>query len=208
MVELGLTAGTNISDLRSLSLDQIAALRFDEKVIVEAFESLYTRFNRIQHTDPRTAPSLGAGRIKYEVWMHNTTYVHLDCCTTQRYIQALMRLRLVSCFLRCDDHTAPRADRICLLCRCNQIEDEKHVMLECPRYTRIRRMAIFTPLYRNCRGDMNAFINQKDQFKISHLVYTILKRREELMDQLRLGHHMFDSSDEDEEPDVVAVASR
>jgi len=87
------------------------------------------------------------------------------------------------------------------------MEDEMHVALECPRYKRIQQHYAFQPLFPNLHGrDMNTrlhnLMNNKDQFKLSHFIFTVLRRRDELVSQLAQPHDMWDSSDEDSEVDI------
>ena len=62
-------------------------------------------------------------------------YVLLVCVHSNSDWKALCRLRLCSHRLfieRCRWKSTPRVDRKCTLC--NEIEDEYHDMLICPRY--------------------------------------------------------------------------
>jgi hypothetical protein len=170
------------------------ALQFEEDKIVQGFQACYARFMQPGNIDPRHAPSAGACLAKYECWFHNEDRPYMLLSTAEQYIKCLMRLRLGSLPLRCSDHTKPREERVCTLCRCNSIEDEKHIMFECPRYKRIRQHRLWSPLFEGGHTDMTSLMGHQDQFKLSHFVYTVMKRRSELMPQTM---DMFDSSDEE-----------
>ena len=115
-----------------------------------------------------------------------------------------MRLRLDSLQLRCTDHDIARADRLCQLCRMRRtarLEDERHILLECPRYKRLRMMPLWQPLFLDGRHtDMHAFMSQKDQVKLCHFVSAVLKRRTYLLELVREHARLdfYDSSDEDD----------
>ena len=117
-----------------------------------------------------------------------------------------MQLRLDSLRLRCSEHSIDRNDRLCRVCFTTRhhgvrIEDELHIMLECPRYRRIRTKPIWQPLFGEGRhANMHLFMTQPDQFKLCHFVCAVLRRRQQLLDQIHDTPHVdFYDSSEDED---------
>ena len=100
--------------------------------------------------------------------------------------KCLMRWRLKVWPLRANTDTGtPRPLRVCRFCSCGLIEDEKHVLLECPAYTALREKYGLTsgavPL---AQRPMRDVMMKFDQVKLASLLYDILQRRNEA---LRLG---------------------
>src|SRR4029079_1626027 len=57
------------------------------------------------------------------------------------------------------------------------VEDEKHVLLECPRYRNVRRR--FPQLVTECQGDMQMLMCHKNQAGVAHFVHAVLKMHDE-----------------------------
>ncbi len=77
---------------------------------------------------------------------------------------------------RCPLARKPRAERTCRVCNSSSVEDEKHVLMECPAYEPLRRAVGFPE-------DMNMFevMMTWDQVKLGGLLAQIQKARKELL---------------------------
>ena len=108
-------------------------------------------------------------------------YVHYHGFIDHDYVTSLMRFRTGGHNLRVttgrweNGSGIPREQRICQLCTERQVEDERHALLECPRYDDIR--ARFNDVYNGREGDMLALMCHPSQHRVAQLVYMIMKCR-------------------------------
>ena len=66
---------------------------------------------------------------------------YLDLTRKNPSRKSLVKLRISSHKLRIERgryDKIPRDERLCSLCSCNKIEDETHLLLDCPNYSSIR----------------------------------------------------------------------
>ncbi len=86
--------------------------------------------------------------VAYKPGEHKKKLAHLRVCMPRKHHIALMRFRLgrwdldVSSFAR-KPVRKPRAERTCRVCNSSSVEDEKHVLMECPAYEPLRRAVGF-----------------------------------------------------------------
>lgn len=106
-----------------------------------------------------------------------TPPAHTKACIPHKQHVALMRLRLLACDFAVNRATnLPRAHRCCPLCACDglaAVEDEKHVLVDCPWYCDLR--ARFLP--KLSFGTMHALMQSADQVALAEFVSTVLERR-------------------------------
>jgi hypothetical protein len=116
---------------------------------------------------------------KYFTWFHDygqDMQRHLHGYHQRLAHKRLMCFRLHSWKLQCHlDHTIPRLDRHCKECTQNQIEDEFHVVFDCPCYTNIR--SDYNHLFQNNVGDLKAFMNQDRQSDVMLFLAQVHKAR-------------------------------
>lgn len=178
MHHLGLLC-TSVNELTRWSVVEVASLTFDEEAVKHKCLDIYNSLWCPSPTHPRNAPSKGAAFSKYMSWFHNSTtdlqpHLHNICPTAKH--RCLIRLRLGCWQLRCRDHTIPRHCRTCMLCDTNCIDDEQHVVFECPRFHRLR--LFYHHLF--VATDMHSFFNQPDQTGVLNFIHQIYKLRRAL----------------------------
>jgi hypothetical protein len=86
------------------------------------------------------------------------------------------------------------------------VEDEKHVMMECPRYSHVRQRV--DDVIGGCEGDMRSLMCLKQQASVAHFVHKVLKQHAEPIvlseaseDELVTGSEL------DDESELVVVLS-
>jgi hypothetical protein len=113
--------------------------------------------------DPRDFPESGGRRVspgapgvkmcRYKQWMGlpqldsmitDGRLAHMREYVTYKHLIALIRFRLGCWDLEVNRPKAgnlyrPRSQRVCRMCDCGRVEDEKHVLLECGRYASLRQ---------------------------------------------------------------------
>ena len=141
----------------------------------------------VEGDSERNGPGVTACR--YAQWMgvayspedHRKRLGHLRVCMPRKHHTALMRFRLG----RWDLEVArlarrpgrkPRAERVCRVCRGGAVEDERHVLLECPAYEPLRR-AVGFPI----DLDMKSVMAWKDQSVLGSLLSHIQKARSDFL---------------------------
>ena len=82
--------------------------------------------------------------VAYSAEKLNERLSHLGTSMPREHHKALIRFRLgcwdleVSRLARASEHR-PRAERTCRVCQGGGVEDERHVLLECPCYAQLRQ---------------------------------------------------------------------
>ena len=86
------------------------------------------------------------------------------------------------------------------------IEDEKHVLLECPRYCNIRRR--FSQLLDECEGDMQKLMCHRNQAGVAHFVHAVMRVHAEPVtrDEESISDTPSVSGDDDES-ELIEVSS-
>ena len=125
MIDINVLEYHSIHTLRSLDARSISQLTFHEDDIITKFSNLYTKFWSLTRQYPRTAPSQGAAFTKYCSWhldpgSHSGNRLtkphnHITTIIPTNEVKPLLRFRLNSCQLNCNDHSLPRVDRVCTL---------------------------------------------------------------------------------------------
>jgi len=184
IVKLDAIPGQNMSSLRELTVEQICSYKFNIKCLTHKLEDKYKVFEPDMHNCPRSCASRGAARVKYNAWFRSEENKLIKAFVPLCMAQILLRFKLGSTYLKCYLHNLPRSDRICTLCRLNEIEDEFHLVFQCPRYRHIRDMEKFKVLFSssilsevNYNHRMNRFFNQDNQYQIANLIFYIVRQR-------------------------------
>ena len=68
----------------------------------------------------------------------------------------------------------PRTERLCRKCALRQVEDEKHVVFECPWYSTVRQQ--FHSLIDVCQGSMVQLMTHANQAKVANFLFAIEQR--------------------------------
>ena len=193
-----------LSYIRShLAPEDIMTLKFSEMEVVDKLEAKYKAFGPDLSLDPRTAPSKGLHLVRHHQWFEDKQSPHLYFSAPEHHLKTLFKFRLGCTKLRVHDHSIDRSNRICLLCGTGGVEDELHVLFECPSYNAFRLRPPWNSLFQNIvHGDVRAFMNQKCQCKVASFIHFILQyrlerleRRDRLVSQP--GLEMFSSGEDD-----------
>jgi hypothetical protein len=157
-------------------------ISFGEGRIKEAYQAVYDGHMNTVLMDPRSAPSVGIAGLRYNSWFHDKDRKFLKCSAPEYSLKGLMRFRLGCTSLNCRDHTRERTARTCTLCSLNVIEDELHLIHECPYYRQLRMQVRFASLYYrpvfvNAQDRMRDFMNQDNQYLLCDFICILLKRR-------------------------------
>jgi hypothetical protein len=190
MVSLGLVGGHTIDSLRQLEVQDISTLVFSDTNIREAYRGKYEQLYWDTHcTEPRNRGGRHTAFIKHNCWFHSDKNPVLTLNAWDRQVQTLLKFRVGTHKLRCNEHSTVVSNRTCRLCDSRVVEDEYHTVLECEAYRSIRDRRHFCHLF--SRGetgggwdDLKAFMNQEDQYSLSRCINAILWHRSRVVGQL------------------------
>lgn len=190
MISLGLVGEHTTNSLREQDVHAISSWVFYEDRIREAYRSKYTQLYWDTHcTEPRHRSGRHTAFIKHNCWYYSEKNPVLKLNAWDKQVQALMKFRLGTHALRCNDHSIHLASRTCRLCGSGVVEDEYHVLLECEAYRNIRDRGQYIHLFRTTgnearHDDLKTFMNQEDQYNLSRLINIIMRQRTRTIDQL------------------------
>jgi hypothetical protein len=200
MVDLGLTNGRGISSLIQTSTDEVLLLEFEENTVLTAFARRYKTFVPDRNDDPRTAVSAGVTYVKHEAWFLDQERRHLRFSAPEHYIRTLLQFRMSNTDLRVHDwHIPLRRNRTCRFCTLGGLEDEMHVIFECPAYANLRQDIVWRQLFAMAEGCLKTFMNLEPQYEVARFVVTLLRQRKSLRGPV-IGHVDMFNSDSDSEP--------
>ena len=177
--------------------------------------------------DPRIT---GGVEQAYVSWMSRDVsqaaeYVTSECFVESAHLGSLVRFRLGAHNLqvavgRWAQKSRASGGRVCRWCvpgRSGEfdgdvstclggVEDEKHVMMECPRYSHVRQHV--DDVIGGCEGDVRSLMCHKQQASVAHFVHKVLKQHAEPIvlseaseDELVTGSEL------DDESELVEVSS-
>jgi hypothetical protein len=170
---------------------------FDDKfaVNIDNFTNLYVHIDLIEdllnaryeeiwsniHEDPRNCPSEGALLSKYAYWMYPSdgNIRHLNKAIDKDAHQNLLRFRLMSWNLEVYNvnlRSVPRHLRTCRLCHAN-VEDEFHIIYECPLYNSQRRKHEDLFVFE----DIRCFLNNNNQNDLASFLLDVACVRREIL---------------------------
>jgi hypothetical protein len=153
--------------------------------------------------------------LDYDKWYKPgmPEYVRFTHRVADSHVRDFMRFRcgshkLLVCTGRWQGQPVPRAERMCLKCTHNEVEDELHFLLRCPAYDPLRREAQGRCGLFDCCGGlsgarragdagMRMFMNQAPRH-VARFVSECMQLREVLPDLLRYSEFvdLFSSDDE------------
>ena len=161
----------------------------DVDKVLDAWAAAWWHWPQVD-VNPRLMPGLEPG---YVAWMCQdpnvpAPYVHCDALLNPVHLMSLMRFRLGVSDLevvrgrwrRKSKASGGRACRWCVDADRNVqpagcvgwIEDEQHVLLECPRYVRVRQR--FSQLFEAACSDMRTLLSHKQQAVVAAVVHAVL----------------------------------
>ena len=95
--------------------------------------------------------------------------------------------------LRCNEHSLPHHQRLCMLCDNSRIEDVVHVTIECEAYAELRVIRRWSKLFRNeHRQNMKWFMNQDDQYTLRAFICTMFRMRQAKLSERHLQADLMD----------------
>ena len=189
-----------------------ALLAVPRGVVWDAWDKMLGEPWQDLDADPRTAPSTKVRMVTYNSWFAVETPPQIEKKLKHDYpegmpryirhtggipfeqVKQLMRLRTGAHHLRVEtgrwqNPRLPRADRVCQKCTWGtKVEDEFHILFECPRYHHIRvryEQSLFTafggisqtPRSMIIQGKMSAFMNQ-DPKQVAAFVWECMQYRQ------------------------------
>ena len=183
-----------LDSLRMQDREAIAGLTFTEERIEQAYTERYSNLYWDMHCmEPRGRSGRHAAFIKHRCWFHTEVNPALKLNAWDTQVQALMKFRLGTHTLRCNEHALPMRQRLCRLCDDQVVEDEVHVVFECNAYATLRARQRWMSLYTGqVQNDLNAFMNQENQFLLSAFINALLNFRRS---KLRTLEHDIDIVD-------------
>lgn len=206
--------GVNAEDDRLLAVPSGVVWDAWEKMMAEPWEGLTT--------DPRTAPSAKVRMVTYNSWFAvpldaeieedsdypqgMPQYIRRTGGIPFEQVKQLMRLRTGAHYLRVEtgrwqQPRLPRGERVCQKCTWGtMVEDEFHMLFECPRYHRIRakyEQSLFAkfggvaqaPRIMTTPGKMSAFMNQEPRQVAAFVWECMHYRRHESPDLVPYAAH-------------------
>ena len=134
------------------------------------------------------------------------TEKYLTDITNVKHRVDLTRLRLSSHSLNIETgrHTKPktdRVDRICTLCNTNTVEDETHVLVNCPCYSDIRTEHIHETILTANMTDYDKavkILKSEDLKPIAKFTHEIFKTRDIMLDSLASLQDMIEKIEKQE----------
>ena len=183
MASLGLCGEHTADTLQELEVSILASIRFEETAIRDAYKSKYEHmYWDTTCTEPRGRSGRHAAFIKHNRWFHMERSPILKLHAHDEQVRRLVRFRLGTHKLRCNEHALQMHMRLCQLCDARVVEDEQHVLLECTAYTEIRRSDYWKRVLTDrCTGDAHRNIRsvmiQSDQYMLSRYIGTVLRER-------------------------------
>jgi len=172
-----------VEEMRQLDNSQITGLRVNEGEVVQSYMTKYETFYWDVHcTEPRGRSGRHTAFIKHNCWFHCDNNPALKLNAFDGQVQALTRFRLGTHRLRCNEHTLPMHQRLCILCGCRRIEDEMHIILECEAYAQLRAKPKWANLFRaDNQQDLKCFMTQADQYTLSAFICNVLRMRQNML---------------------------
>ena len=67
--------------------------------------------------------------------------------------------------------------RFCSLCDLGVVEDEQHVIFQCPFYNDLREDQRWAHLFNKVMGGMNIFMSQRRQPEVYEFLFRVVRRR-------------------------------
>ena len=181
MCDIGLLPTLPLATLQhTIPIDTILDMRFSATAITEGFTTTYDRLHGDLAPDPRTAPSTGIALSKYYAWFASKSLPHLTLYDSDNCTRTLHRFRVGSTPLRTNDfrlHHQPRALRVCRLCTTDLMEDERHILLECPAYSALRNRSRLRSAFLQPGLTMPQLMGSSDQSALARLIQAILRLR-------------------------------
>ena len=197
MCQLDLVRGIPYSALKNCSLNEILGLRFGEDMIQEAMVKAYDRVFDAHGDDPRIAPSRHLMITRQRAWFYSPLYRHLHFVAPTHYIKTLIQFRVGAILLQVHNgrrERTPRGYRFCHVCSGQQVEDEVHFIFECRAYTRYRRHRNWNSLFCMRDKDMKSFMEQEEQYKLSHYLVMALRYRSHMLHRLNHADNRVEGS--------------
>ena len=187
MLSLGLGGERSLEELRDMELQDLGNITFSEDSIRAAYREKYNQLFWDTHClEPRHRGGRHAAFIKHNCWFHTDDNPALKMLASDTQVRSLLKFRLGTHRLRCNDHGLDHRQRTCQVCDGGVVEDEVHAVLDCPAYDEIRSSGQFKHLFWKSNtgmrhNSMKDVMHQQDQYGLSRYITVMLKRRSHLL---------------------------
>ena len=132
--------------------------------------------------DPRSCPGPGVKLCTYRRWFsrpaHQVCPVYREVPMSTAKLQRILIFRMGSHLLPIEQGCRlrlPRHRRVCRLCHTGALDDERHMLLECPALADLRDE--YSPLVAECSGVMARLVWARNQPMVSRYIIACLDRR-------------------------------
>ena len=159
---------------------------FRDGVLSHALEAHNQRLWDVEcHGSPYRELEMGTthSALRFESFVHQKDcYHHLHLHASPHLLDTLFRFRVGAAGLRAGLHGTDVTHRHCTLCDLSAVEDERHVVQDCPAYSTVRADPAYQDLFRALLQDgMTAFLNVEDQHQVARCLSHLLRHRRELL---------------------------
>lgn len=178
MCKLDLTQGMGEPALRGLGWDTLSRMVFSLENVKKAVLVKYDSFFNLNSSDPRLGSPGGLAIVRHRAWFRSSETRHLSIAAPLHCMRTLIRFRIGCMPLRIHMHGLKRKERTCKFCHLKLLEDEKHIVFECPVYQGLRDDAKWKHLYQNVGVDMLKFMNQEAQHDLAWFLVALFKYRQ------------------------------
>jgi len=188
VVSLDGLQGIEARDLPTIPAPDLVSRPFRDGILSNALDAHYQRLwdvecegSRYREDDPHSTNS--AHRFQTYVFL-DEGYHHLKLHASPHLLDTLFRFRVGAAGLHASLHCRDDALRKCTLCHMDAVEDERHVVQDCPAYASVRAHAAYDGLFRVLLQDgMKGFLNVEDQHTVACCLSQLLRLRRELLAQ-------------------------
>ena len=185
--QVGLLSDVGRLELEHLEVDTIVARGFRDTDVstklAQFYQGLWVR--EAQGSPYSEAPredSTGSAQ-RFQDYIHKPGSLHhIGFHGSQHLVSTLFRFRVGAAGLRACLHTPVHQERLCPLCEFQEVEDEKHIVKDCPAYSSIRSKPHFSTLLRTLLEEgLQAFFNVPDQHLVACFISQLMWKRRELL---------------------------
>ena len=185
---LGLiTDSISISALSCWDMDRLLSMSFSEKSVENAYIKCYENMKpqlKITSSSPLEVylpGEEGRGLYKYMKYFHDDKFTTLKASVPEVYLRNGMCFRTGSIQFKDNDYKLKSRNnlchRFCSLCDLGVVEDEQHVIFQCPFYNDLREDQRWAHLFNKVMGGMNIFMSQRRQPEVYEFLFRVVRRR-------------------------------
>jgi hypothetical protein len=189
LVAEGDGAGVDIVDLRGWNIQQLSELTFSEKSVDLAYKACYEELHpelksgtRPPENQAYVVGEKGRSLDKYMRLFHDPNLKTVKASIPDRYLRNGMRFRASGIPFKDNafefKSIKMRDYRQCDMCSRGIVEDEPHVVFDCPFYDDLRRDKKWSCLFLlNKKNEMHIFMSQRRQAEVYEFLYYLVQKR-------------------------------